>query len=29
MKAVVEGLQDVEKGRTYSVAEVRAKYGLK
>ncbi len=29
MRAVVEGLQDVEKGRTLSVAETRAKYGLK
>ncbi|HJT25393.1 MAG TPA: type II toxin-antitoxin system Phd/YefM family antitoxin [bacterium] len=29
MKAVVEGLQDVEKGRALSIAETRAKYGLK
>jgi prevent-host-death family protein len=29
MRAVVEGLQDVEKGRTLSVAETRAKFGLK
>ena len=29
MKAVVEGLQDVEAGRTLSAAEVQAKYGLK
>jgi len=29
MRAVVEGLRDVEKGRTLSVAEVRAKFGLK
>lgn len=29
MRAVVEGLRDVEKGRTLSVAETRAKFGLK
>jgi len=29
MRAVVEGLQDVEKGRTLGVAEARAKFGLK
>ena len=29
MTAVVEGLQDVEKGRTLGVAEARAKFGLK
>ena len=29
MRAVVEGLKAVGKGRTYSVAEARAKYGLK
>ncbi len=29
MRAVVEGLRDVDKGRTLSVAEARAKYGLK
>ena len=29
MRAVVEGLQDVDKGRTLSVAETRAKFGLK
>ena len=29
MRAVVEGLQDVEKGRTFSMAEARAKFGLK
>lgn len=29
MRAVVEGLQDVEKGKTLGVAETRAKFGLK
>jgi len=29
MRAVVEGLRDVEKGRTLGVAEARAKFGLK
>ncbi len=29
MKAVVEGLKDVEKGKTLSVAEARVKFGLK
>jgi prevent-host-death family protein len=29
MRAVVEGLGDVEKGRTLGVAEARAKFGLK
>ena len=29
MRAVVEGLQDVEKGKTLSVAETRARFGLK
>lgn len=29
MRAVVEGLKAVGKGKTYSVAEARAKYGLK
>ena len=29
MRAVVEGLKDVEKGRTLGVAEARAKFGLK
>lgn len=29
MKAVVEGLKDVEKGKTLSVAEARLKFGLK
>jgi prevent-host-death family protein len=29
MRAVVEGLQEVEKGKTLTAAEVRAKYGLK
>jgi prevent-host-death family protein len=29
MKAVVEGLKDVEKGRTLGVAEARLKFGLK
>lgn len=29
MRAVLEGLRDIEKGHTLSVAEVRAKYGLK
>jgi prevent-host-death family protein len=29
MRAVVEGLQDVENGKTLGVAETRAKFGLK
>lgn len=29
MKAVVEGLKDVEKGKTQSVAEAKMKFGLK
>jgi prevent-host-death family protein len=29
MKAVVEGLKAVEKGKTLSVAEARLKFGLK
>jgi prevent-host-death family protein len=29
MRAVVEGLRDVEKGATLSVAETKAKFGLK
>jgi prevent-host-death family protein len=29
MRAVVEGLKDVEKGRTLSVAEARLKFGFK
>jgi hypothetical protein len=29
MRAVVEGLMDVEKGRSLSLAEAKAKFGLK
>jgi prevent-host-death family protein len=29
MKAVVEGLKEVEKGKTLSVAEAKLKFGLK
>lgn len=29
MRAVVEGMKDVEKGKTLSAAEARAKFGLK
>lgn len=29
MKAVLEGLRDIEKGNTISLAEARAKFGLK
>jgi prevent-host-death family protein len=29
MRAVVEGLRDIEKGKTLSAAETRAKFGLK
>ena len=29
MRAVVEGLRDLEKGKVYSVAETKAKFGIK
>jgi prevent-host-death family protein len=29
MRAVVEGLRDLEKGKVFSVAETKAKFGIK